>query len=225
VELENIVPWGRSLKEYALIFDLTSEDFKKEILGCGDGPASFNAELTAQNGHVISVDPIYQFDGNEIKSRIDAIYPEVMSQVQQNAGDFIWDSIKSPEELGETRMAAMSLFLSDYGKGKETGRYINASLPSLPFGDNSFDLALCSHYLFLYSTHVDLEQHLLSIRALCRVAREVRVYPLVTLEGDISIHLDNVTKALLDEGIQVYLRSVKYRFQKGATEMLVAKKV
>ena len=225
MQLENIVPWGRSFEEYRLIFDLTPEDLTKKILGCSDGPASFNAELTAQNGHVVSVDPVYQFSGDEIRFRIDEIYPDIMSQVKQNTGDFIWDSIKNPEELGAIRIAAMTHFLSDYEKGKQTGRYINASLPSLPFNNKSFDLALCSHYLFLYSAHVDLEQHLQSLRELCRVAREVRVYPLVTLEGKISPHLDSVTQALVDEGIKVSLRTVKYRFQKGATKMLITKTV
>ena len=225
MQLENIVPWGRSFEEYRLIFDLTPEDLTKKILGCSDGPASFNAELSAQHGLVVSVDPIYQFSDDEIRSQINAIYPDIMSQVKQNIGDFIWDSIKNPEELGTTRMAAMTHFLSDYEKGKQTGRYINASLPSLPFVDKSFNLALCSHYLFLYSAHVDLEQHLQSLRELCRVAREVRVYPLVTLEGNISPHLDSVTQALVDEDIKVSLRTVKYRFQKGATKMLITKTV
>jgi len=223
MQLKDIVPWGRTFEEYCLIFDLTPEDLKMKILGCSDGPASFNAELTAQNGQVVSVDPVYQFNVDEIKSRIDSIYPEIMSQVNQNAGDFIWETIKNSQELGATRMAAMTHFLTDYEKGKKTGRYINASLPSLPFDDNSFDLALCSHYLFLYSDHVDLEQHLLSIRELCRVAREVRIYPLVSLKNVKSAHLDSVTKTLIDDGIKVNLKSVKYRFQKGATEMLVAK--
>ncbi|MCZ6555492.1 MAG: SAM-dependent methyltransferase, partial [Candidatus Dadabacteria bacterium] len=33
VELENVVPLGRSLKEYKLMFDLTDNDLDKKILG------------------------------------------------------------------------------------------------------------------------------------------------------------------------------------------------
>ena len=32
------------------MFDLSAADLGRRILGCGDGPASFNAELTAQGG-------------------------------------------------------------------------------------------------------------------------------------------------------------------------------
>ena len=52
------------------MFSLTEGDLKKTILGCSDGPASFNAELTARGGDVISVDPAYQFDTLSLKKRI-----------------------------------------------------------------------------------------------------------------------------------------------------------
>ncbi|SEO65633.1 hypothetical protein SAMN04488052_10217 [Aquisalimonas asiatica] len=122
-------------------------------------------------------------------------------------------------------MRAMSTFLADFDAGFQQGRYVAASLPSLPFGDPEFDLALCSHYLFLYSDHVDEVTHLASMRELCRVASEVRVFPVVSLDGTVSEHLDYVMTALSEDGMQVSLRPVSYRFQKGASEMLVAKPV
>ena len=57
--LEKVVPWGRSYDEYVAMFGLTEVDLKSRILGCGDGPAGFNTELTRRGGHVISIDPIY----------------------------------------------------------------------------------------------------------------------------------------------------------------------
>jgi hypothetical protein len=47
VSLDKIVPWGCSRQEYELMFNLTASDTNGVILGCGDGPASFNAEMTA----------------------------------------------------------------------------------------------------------------------------------------------------------------------------------
>ena len=121
-------------------------------------------------------------------------------------------------------MDAMTIFLNDYEEGRKSGRYIAASLPRLPFEDNAFDLALCSHYLFLYSEHVSQEQHLLSMKELCRVASEVRVYPLLSMGNNIkSSHLEPVISALKDIGISISFVPVDYEFQKGATEMLVAK--
>lgn len=223
MKLENIVPWGRSFGEYKAMFSLSEGELSKKILGCGDGPACFNAELNRANGNIVSVDPVYQFNASQIRSRIDEVYPHIMSEMKKNIDDYIWKDIAGIEELGKTRMSSMESFLNDYEAGKKSGRYINAALPNLPFENGKFDLALCSHYLFLYSDHVDETQHIASMFELCRVAQEVRVYPLVSLDGSKSKHLDIVVSSLKNKGIDVSLKPVDYQFQKGATEMLVAK--
>ncbi|MBU3918221.1 class I SAM-dependent methyltransferase, partial [bacterium] len=108
----------------------------------------------------------------------------------------------------------------------KSGKYIDALLPKLPFESSEFDLALCSHYLFLYSEHVSQEQHVKSMKELCRVAKEVRVYPLLSIDSNKeSPHLKPVMAELERNGINTSLVSVKYEFQKGATKMLVAKRV
>lgn len=225
MELANVVPWGRSFDEYREMFGLSQGDLNNRILGCGDGPASFNAEATDRGCRVTSCDPVYQFQADEIRRRIKDVYPEIMAKMQQGADNYIWESLGSVERLGEVRMKAMSRFLSDFDAGCRQGRYVSASLPRLPFSGSEFDLALCSHYLFLYSDHVDGAAHLESMRELCRVASEVRVFPVVSLNGETSKHLDQVMTALSTDGIDVSLQPVSYRFQKGATEMLVAKSV
>jgi len=224
MELESIVPWGRSFSEYQAMFALNANDLQKSILGCGDGPACFNAELTKTGGKIVSIDPVYQFNSEQIGSRITQVYPEVMSQVAKNKADYIWTTIASVEELGRVRMQAMACFLDDFEQGKVEGRYKQASLPELPFSNDEFELALCSHYLFLYSDHVDQAQHILSMLELCRVAKEVRVYPLLSLEGTQSIHLEPVISQLKENGFEVALQTVSYQFQKGATKMLVVKR-
>ncbi|MFP3979013.1 class I SAM-dependent methyltransferase [Marinobacter sp. KMM 10035] len=223
LDLANVVPWGRSLKEYQAMFELSNDDLNKKILGCGDGPASFNAEATEVGCQVISCDPVYQFKVDEVRHRIGEVYPEIMAKMQQAADSYVWDSFNSVEHLGEVRMEAMSRFLSDFDAGYQQGRYVSASLPMLPFSDSKFDLALCSHFLFLYSDHLDRAAHLASMRELCRVASEVRVFPVVSLDGKTSKHLDSVMAGLSADRIAVSLQPVSYRFQKGATEMLVAK--
>ena len=47
MKLEKIVPFGRSLDEYKSMFALSDSDSNKKIIGVGDGPASFNAEMFA----------------------------------------------------------------------------------------------------------------------------------------------------------------------------------
>lgn len=226
MELETVVPWGRSFSEYQEMFSLTSENLGQKILGCGDGPASFNAELIQKGGNVISVDPVYQFSGEQIRSRIEEACFQVIEQVSRNRDDFVWKNIPNVEALAKARMEAMHIFLSDYATAKGSGRYLDAALPKLPFDDGEFDLALCSHYLFLYSEHVDREQHIRSMRELCRVSREVRVYPLLSISSNKeSPHLRPVMADLESTGIKVSLIEVGYEFQKGATKMLVAKNV
>lgn len=224
MELSKVVPWGRSLNEYRAMFSLSEHDLEKKLLGCGDGPACFNAELSKNGGNVISIDPIYEFNAAEIRSRVDEVYPQIMDQMLKNKDDYVWKNIINVDELGKVRMDAMNKFLSDYEDGRKLGRYIAASLPILPFENNAFDLALCSHYLFLYSEHVSEAQHVLSMKELCRVAREVRVYPLLSIsKNNKSPHLEPVIAALTDVGVSISLVSVEYEFQKGATQMLVAK--
>ncbi|MCG8344137.1 MAG: SAM-dependent methyltransferase [Chlorobiales bacterium] len=223
MKLKDIVPWGRSFEEYRDMFLLTGADLQKTILGCGDGPASFNAGLTKSGGKVVSADPVYRFTTDEIRSRVRDVYPEIMSEVSKNPDEYVWDSIRDVRHLGQVRTEAMELFFDDYEQGKKAGRYIDASLPELPFEDKIFHLALCSHYLFLYSEHVSLEQHILSMKELCRVANEVRVYPLVTLDGKRSEYINPVVSELRNDGLDVSFQKVRYRFQKGADEMVVAK--
>ncbi|MBQ0782936.1 MAG: SAM-dependent methyltransferase [Amphritea sp.] len=207
------------------MFSLSESDLGKSILGCGDGPASFNSELTSQGGNVISIDPSYCFNSQQLQSRISEVYDEVMPQMHTNKDKYIWESIPTVEELGAIRVSAMEKFIADYVQGKKEGRYIEASLPNLTFSDKQFDLALCSHYLFLYSEQVSLNEHIKSLIELCRVAKEVRVYPLLALNGELSPHLSNVMSELNELGFSVSLVNVEYQFQKGATQMLVVKSV
>jgi hypothetical protein len=127
-------------------------------------------------------------------------YDEILEQTRRNADEFIWESIPSVKELGRVRMAAMQEFLDDYDRGKAQGRYIDAELPSLPFLDSFFDLALCSHFLFLYSDQLSEVFHQLAIQEMCRISREVRVFPLLALGGARSKHIDRILEDTRDAG-------------------------
>src|SRR5262245_30407587 len=141
--LDEVVPWGRSFDEYQRMFALTGDDLQLRLLDCGAGPASFNVHATRSGSRVISCDPLYQWDADDIQQRIAATYDTVLEQTRRNREEFVWSEIPSVDELGALRMSAMSAFLADYDNGKAAGRYVDAQLPVLPFLDNSFDLALC----------------------------------------------------------------------------------
>jgi len=220
MNLQNIVPWGRNLSEYVAMFSLSSDDLNSKILGCGDGPSSFNIEMDLNGGSVVSVDPLYAYSRVEIAQRIDEVSHEVMEQVVANKDDFIWKDITNTGMLYEMRIEAMSEFLMDYNEGKEEGRYIAEELPSLSFADDSFELALSSHFLFLYSQHLDETFHMDSILEMLRVAREVRIFPLVTLEGETSAYVESIIQRLQNLGYQAEIVTTNYEFQKGANEMM-----
>ena len=218
--LTEVVPWGRSFNEYRQMFRLSDHDLRLSIVGCADGPASFNAELTQHGGRVVSCDPIYKFNADHIKSRIDATYDDVLDQTRIHPSNFVWSSIQSIEELGRIRMAAMLTFLEDYERGGKGGRYLAAQLSALPFKDASFDLALCSHFLFLYSGHLSLSFHRHAITEMCRVARQVRIFPLIDLDLRPSPYVGQLMIELRETGFTVSIETVPYEFQRGGNKMM-----
>jgi hypothetical protein len=219
--LERVVPWGRSFDEYCRMFALTEVDLRRAIVGCGDGPASFNAEATRRGGRVVSCDPIYQFEKSQIRERIAATSDDILEQTRRSAAAFVWGgTIQTVEQLGEVRWSAMRTFLEDYDAGKAAGRYVAAELPHLPFDDGEFDLALCSHFLFLYSSQLGEKFHHAALHEMCRVAAEVRVFPLVALDGSPSPFIDSCVSALRAAGHDVEIVPVDYEFQRGANRMM-----
>lgn len=220
MKLDEVVPWGRTLAEYTAMFNLSQTDLNSKILGCGDGPASFNAEMTELGGSVVSIDPIYQFSAEQIEQRVRATYEPVISQVKQNSSAYVWTNFRDADELGTARLKAMEKFLLDYEFGKVAGRYLARSLPDLEFASDRFDLCVCSHLLFLYSEQLSLDFHLAAIDELLRVAAEVRIFPVVKLDGERSSYLDVVVAELGDRGWSAQIESVAYEFQKGGNQML-----
>jgi hypothetical protein len=220
LQLNNIVPWGRTFDEYAAMFALDAGDRSRSILGYGDGPASFNAEAQQRNVKVVSADPLYEFSVPQIRKRIAETAPQIASEIRNSTQDFVWNHFKSVNELIAARMKAMQVFLADLNQGRDEGRYVPAELPNLPFFDGTFDLALCSHSLFSDSAHCDAPMHILALRELRRVAQEVRVFPLLELTGAQSRHLPEVMKALAADGCTVRLEPVDYELQKGGNQML-----
>lgn len=218
--LAEVVPWGRSFDEYVAMFRLEDEDLSRPILGCGDGPASFNAVATERGCDVVSADPLYAFSVDEIRARIAEATPKIIREVERNRNGFVWSHFRSVEDLIATRVRAMEAFLADLPSGIDSGRYVEAALPSLPFQDNSFEMALCSHFLFLYSEQLSFGFHVDSIVDLCRVSQEVRIFPLLELGSARSRHLDAVIDAVRDRGLSPEIVAVPYEFQVGGNQML-----
>jgi hypothetical protein len=223
MKLEKVVPFGRSLDEYIKMFNLTEADLQKRILGVGDGPASFNSEATKKGYKVASIDPVYQFNGWEIQQRFDEVVDNIIEQIKASPNDWVWSYHQSPDNLRSNRVKTLQEFLSDYDEGKQQGRYQIGELPNLNFPEKEYDIALCSHFLFLYSEHCDYQFHYESIKEMLRVSHEVRIFPLLTLMLQRSPHLDGIIQKFREMGYSVSTVKVEYELQKGGNEMLVIK--
>jgi len=218
VKLDSVVPWGRSFDEYVRMFALSGEDLRRTILDCAAGPSSFGAEMRERGHRVICTDPIYEFSAEQIRARVAAVRDDMLRQVRGQMGQFVWKYIRSAEHLGEVRMGAMEKFCVDFAADATRERYLVQSLPKLEFVDGEFDLALCSHFLFLYSDKLDEGFHIDSIRELLRVAREVRIFPVTEMDGRPSRHLEKAQAVF-----ETKLVKVDYEFLKDANQMLVVR--
>jgi len=218
--LEKVVPFGRSLDEYRRMFALSDADLSRNIVGVGDGPASFNAEMHQLGKRVLSLDPVYVFHAAEIERQFHAVVDNICAQVKATPDDWVWTYHRSPDALRQSRTQTLQKFLADYETGRKEGRYQIGELPKLALTDASFDLALCSHFLFLYSAHFSYEFHRDAVFEMLRVAKEVRLFPLLTLAKERSAYVDPLCTALKSAGYVARVEKVDFELQKGGNEML-----
>ena len=113
----------------------------------------------------------------------------------------------------------MQRFLASYEEGKILGRYIPGELPHLPFAEQTFDLALSAHFLFLYTDNLTFEFHVSAIREMLRVAYEVRIFPLLDVNAQESRYLNGILKTF--QNYRQEIRKVNYEFQRGGNKMLM----
>lgn len=219
-ELSSVVPWGRTLEEYKTMFNLSEEELKKSIASFGDGPASFNLEMTKLRNNVTSFDPIYQFGKEQILNRIEETKDIVMKQTRENKDNFVWTTIKDLDELEKMRMGAMYNFIEDFDKGREENRYIFHELPNkTTFSDKYFDIGLSSHFLLLYP-NLGLDFHIKAINEMLRICKEVRIFPILDLNAKES----SMLKPIIDnynKSYDVKIEKTNYMFQKDGDKMLI----
>lgn len=149
--------------------------------------------------------------GGEIRRAMDAL-DGVTDQYR-------WEYYPDRATLERHRWAALGRFLADY---PTTDRYVAGALPTLPFPDDTFDLTLSAHLLFLYADRFDHAFHVAALQELCRVTRgEVRVFPLVDFGTERYDRLPELCETLRRDGHEPSVESVDFEFQRGADEVLV----
>jgi hypothetical protein len=218
----SVIFFGRTFAEYSAFFNLEpARDLHGcKILDCSAGFASFAFETRSQGAEVIAADPMYGRATSALAALGAAEITQVMRTARAHACKFTFSTFRDFDHAENCRRAALAGFLNDYASGFATGRYVRAELPELPFADDTFDLALNGHFLFLYAARLGETFLSQSLRELARVAREVRLFPLVDLDGrDYGQELEFL-QSLAGSRLRTEIVPVHYEFLKGATSML-----
>ena len=186
--LDQVVPWGRSFAEYQQLFALTPADLERR-----DPRLRRRTGGLQRRGHAArraaSSRAIRCMPSAASTSRRGSPRPATPSSSRpaatptSSSGGTASPRSTSWARSGCGRCASSSTTTTPARRRAATS---TPACPSLPFADGSFDLALCSHLLFLYSAQFDEAFHRASIREMCRVAAEVRIFPLLALDGSRS---------------------------------------
>lgn len=211
---------ARTEDEYLGMFGLDMAALAgRRVLDCPGGAAAFVAAATRAGVQATAVDPVYAGDREELIGRAQAEAARGNAYVRANAHLFVWEHFADPADHDRRRREAVECFAADLRSAPH--RYVAASLPSLPFPDGHFDLALSSHLLFTYDDRLDLGFHLRAIRELLRVANDVRIFPTHSMRFERSALVEPVIGSLSAEGVDVVTRRSSYEFQRGGDELVV----
>ena len=149
LRLDSMQFFGRLAADYRAMFGVGVEQLRGlRVLDCPGGPSSFTAEACAAGAHAVAVDPLYAHGPDELAARCEADIQGTIAAMKSHGGAYAdLDLARYADE----KRAALRGFLADYPAGRAAGRYVAASLPSLPFPDRAFDVTLSAHLLVTYS--------------------------------------------------------------------------
>lgn len=202
------------------MFALGDAELSGSVLDCSAGAAEFVAVAGSRGARAVAVDPAYALPKERLAEQARDDTERGCGIVGQHADRFTWRWYGGPEERDRMRHQALARFVTD--RVMCPGRYVAGQLPQLPFGDAAFDLAVCSHLLFTWADVLGRAWHAAALRELARVAREVRVFPIVLQGAGEPVPFWSDLMGDLDAaGLTSEERRVDYEFQVGADRMLV----
>ncbi|UOQ50555.1 class I SAM-dependent methyltransferase [Gracilibacillus caseinilyticus] len=202
------------------MFALTKESLiDKKILDCPAGACSFTAIGNQSGLDVTACDIAYHYSVDFLQEKGHSDIKHAMEHMKKVKNNYQWGFFAGVEDLRAHRIRALQTCTKDIERSKE--RYIPVTLPSLPFRDEQFDIILSAHFLFLYADRLDLSFHLDTVDELLRVTKEeLRIFPLVDLNGARYQYLDEVIHYLIKKGCTAEEIKVSYEFQRNANSML-----
>ncbi len=219
--MEPLVLWGNTLIDYQQMFDLQPATFDGQLLEFASGPSGVNAKLTEQGISVVSYDQRFKLPASGLRDITERDFEQVLKSVQQAPEHYQWQTYASPMVLAENRRAGIERFFDDYTQGLADKRYMAGDewMP-LPFADFTFDLVVSAHFFLQESECYSLDWQAQMIAELCRVGRELRIFPLVNEQGDTTAMLGPLMQLLQQQKIGVEIREVDYHFVPNDNAML-----
>ncbi len=149
LQLDRVVFFGRTFEEYLKMFALTLADIEgRSVLDCPSGPGWLCRGGQKKGTECHRIRP----DVSPIASGLRRIaMGDIESTKEKIANDPNFPKANLETYHHEKRKAWSSSF-QDYSEGVKQGRYVPASLPSLPFADGQFDLVLSGTPPFCYAS-------------------------------------------------------------------------
>ena len=219
-EIDEFAFIGRTFTEYRRMFDFDPAKWVgQRVLDCPAGPCSFVTEAHDRGIEAVSADKMYDRSAAALSKRCAEDIETAMDALDGVEDLYVWEFYDEVSELRAYRERAASRFLSDYAHNGD--RYVHVDLPATPFADHAFDLVLSAHFLFLYDDRLSYEFHLETIRELCRISGQLRVFPLHGFDADQSELVGNLVEGLQSKGYTMDFQVVPFEFQRGANKMLV----
>lgn len=219
--MRKLVLWGHHLDEYREMFDLKDKDLQYHILEYGSGVSAFNVEIQTRNPNVVSMDPLFNLDKATLSQTSLQIFNERTQQIIADKEAFDFQRYGDLQALIKYRRQGVQQFFEDYQNGlvEKRYRFLEDDI-NLPLADFTFDLALSSHYFFAEANDSELEWHIKAIKELARVAKEVRIFPLIDRFGQPSPLLGPVLLALQQANLGAEIRDVAYHLQPAGHALL-----
>lgn len=210
--------WIYDFSDYQQMYDLSESDLSKSLLDFSAGIASFNAEATQRGCSVISVDPNYGLPEEKMRLFAEAFLGDTASYLKDEPARLQDASSHNIQHVIERWRETEKKFIQDYADDTQKKRYQIMQLPHLPYATHQFDIALCTNFIFHHSLSSDEVQ--MVVRELCRVASEVRIFPLLSWSGKTSDALGPLMLLLQKNNYGVEVRQVPYQTLKGGNAML-----
>ncbi|MBD0381146.1 methyltransferase domain-containing protein [Paenibacillus sedimenti] len=219
---------SRTYAEYERMFMLDDKNLLgKRVLDVAGGASSFTAEARRKGVLSEAADPLFNKSAKEITEHGMQEIEAVAAKMEKLVDVYNWEFYGSVEQHRAGRVEGLRLFAEDFASPVAKSRYHGSLLPNLPFEDDTFDLVLCSHFLFLYEDQFDYAFHLAAVRELLRICKpggEVRAYPLLNFRTEEYTRLQDLLDELTLSGYLAEKRKSNLPFLPNSEQFIIIAK-